>query len=517
MAVYKPFPHYVDFTDFTPVIPEIYWNVYSSEQRIRALCCEWVKLVAYVDGMAETVNNQYAIIKDMQERLPELVNEEVLAEIQRLVNSGEFKRLVEQAIADFEAEIRGDITTLNTGLSNEATTRANADGALGARIDNEEDARISADNALSNRITNLETEYAVFIGDSYLRGTGTTAGASGGNGFNSIGNGWGKYLAQILNMAEDNIYCIGAGSAGFVHVGTNGGGIGLTFEGMLDKAISEMTTAQRNATKYVVLVGGINDGADITSTAVNSFMTKLRNNFKNAKKYVGTNGGRWEAAYNRRTLSIEDNNTYAIMQGYSTAAGAAFMPLWKRFVFQDTLFNDDNIHLNDNGYGILGRQIYACMCGGEVVRAAGLNVWYDITPDTGNTINATRALKLDNEMNVTLCPRRLTYNGSNITSPTTLTTIGSIPRNLAPINSMQTVCLVQTPARDSSTVEGYYPATLSFARFNITTDGDLQVGCGFQMRNNSSSTGVPTYPGFNWVVPAGSNIYIPAMSWSISN
>lgn len=96
--IHNPFPRYVEFTDFTPVIPELYWNVYSSEERIRALCLEWVKLTAYVDDMAETVNDQYAIIQDMQERLPELVNEDVVAELNALVESGTIHDYIDEAV-----------------------------------------------------------------------------------------------------------------------------------------------------------------------------------------------------------------------------------------------------------------------------------------------------------------------------------------------------------------------------------------------------------------------------------
>lgn len=66
MAPIYPYPHYKDFTDFTPVIPELYWNVYSSEERIRALCTEWVKLTAYIDGLAGTVNDTNTIIKELE-------------------------------------------------------------------------------------------------------------------------------------------------------------------------------------------------------------------------------------------------------------------------------------------------------------------------------------------------------------------------------------------------------------------------------------------------------------------
>lgn len=158
-----PFPHYGDFTAFTPVVPELYWNVYSAEERVKALCMEWVKLTAFTDGMVDTINDQYDIIKQMQTDLPELVNEDVLAEIQRLIDSGEFKSYIDDAITDvyntlvaprqtafetsvvneqdaFEADIRQQISTFENDVTNDV---------------NGFDARLAVIKARVDEITNL--------------------------------------------------------------------------------------------------------------------------------------------------------------------------------------------------------------------------------------------------------------------------------------------------------------------------------------------------------------------------
>jgi hypothetical protein len=118
-----PFPHYGDFTAFTPVVPELYWNVYSAEERIKALCMEWVKLTAFTDAMVDTVNEQYSdlkadiqarydaldaavqniddVVTDMNERFPQLVNEQVNAEIRRLITSGEFQDILQAAVDEY--------------------------------------------------------------------------------------------------------------------------------------------------------------------------------------------------------------------------------------------------------------------------------------------------------------------------------------------------------------------------------------------------------------------------------
>lgn len=45
------------FTSFTPVVPEVFWNVYSSEQRYKYLC-EWLQaLTDYVETVVVEVND----------------------------------------------------------------------------------------------------------------------------------------------------------------------------------------------------------------------------------------------------------------------------------------------------------------------------------------------------------------------------------------------------------------------------------------------------------------------------
>lgn len=59
MASYLPgfnFPIYSGWTQYTPVIPKFYWDVYSAEQRLKQLCMNFDKAEHYLDYMAETFN-----------------------------------------------------------------------------------------------------------------------------------------------------------------------------------------------------------------------------------------------------------------------------------------------------------------------------------------------------------------------------------------------------------------------------------------------------------------------------
>ena len=49
-------PHFVDFTEFTPTIPKMYWDVKSQEQRIHLICENLHKLDCYSDFLGGKVS-----------------------------------------------------------------------------------------------------------------------------------------------------------------------------------------------------------------------------------------------------------------------------------------------------------------------------------------------------------------------------------------------------------------------------------------------------------------------------
>lgn len=49
-------PPFNCFTASPPVIPALYYDVYSQEERIKAICCEIEKLTQYSNLLAETIN-----------------------------------------------------------------------------------------------------------------------------------------------------------------------------------------------------------------------------------------------------------------------------------------------------------------------------------------------------------------------------------------------------------------------------------------------------------------------------
>lgn len=49
-------PLYTAFTQFTPVIPKFYWNVYSEEERYKVICKQLDKICAYANALGIQIN-----------------------------------------------------------------------------------------------------------------------------------------------------------------------------------------------------------------------------------------------------------------------------------------------------------------------------------------------------------------------------------------------------------------------------------------------------------------------------
>lgn len=81
-----PIPPFLYFTAFTPAVPNLYWDVYSEEQRYFALCEQFHKLVCYANTIAERLN---AITDEY-----------------------------EQAIADFKKEVQAQLDAQQTAFEN---------------------------------------------------------------------------------------------------------------------------------------------------------------------------------------------------------------------------------------------------------------------------------------------------------------------------------------------------------------------------------------------------------------
>ena len=101
MGSYLPglnFPIYSGWTQYTPVIPKLYWDVYSAEQRLKQLCLNFDKVEHYLDYIAKLMNEwNIEFSEEMQQEL---------TKIWEAVNNG-----LENAVHDWITENMNKIFT----------------------------------------------------------------------------------------------------------------------------------------------------------------------------------------------------------------------------------------------------------------------------------------------------------------------------------------------------------------------------------------------------------------------
>jgi len=74
LPVPGPIGTFAGFTASTPVLPAMYWDVYSAEQRWKTMCCNLKKLIEYSESIATEVNNISAGQTDLiEEKINELL------------------------------------------------------------------------------------------------------------------------------------------------------------------------------------------------------------------------------------------------------------------------------------------------------------------------------------------------------------------------------------------------------------------------------------------------------------
>lgn len=65
------FPGYLDFTTTAPVIPKLYWDVESQEQRWARICEQLGKVICYSDCLGKQLNVTMQDVQDLQSEFEE--------------------------------------------------------------------------------------------------------------------------------------------------------------------------------------------------------------------------------------------------------------------------------------------------------------------------------------------------------------------------------------------------------------------------------------------------------------
>lgn len=518
----------------TWAIPALYWDTFSQEQRIHAICRQLGKVVAYADYVGVNVDDIAARLKAIEDGE---LDEYIVAAIEEWFDDNQ--PAIMSAISQLETDVdeledrlpKSAFTSTNTvkkyvddAISAEASAR---DSAIDDLADIIPDSAFTSTNTvkkyvddaiedvegditdLFNAGASIIGDYAVFIGDSYLRGTGSTEGPIGGNGYGDIGNGWGRYLLTKVRLNAEKVMCIAGGGGGFVSLGVNGGGLGLNFSGMVSKASSLMTADEKARVRYVLVCGGINDGSDITLNSVTSTIDLIRTEFPKVPIHVFTNIG---TNATMRGLSTGQAKAYATIKQGCSIAGAAFHEMWPAFLnAPGTVINEDGIHPTTLGYRYFARAMDAMMNAGEIgslwmpqggfidaTAEEGVTFSYPLVYDGARNVKMQGAITLTSDFDVTAA------------SPTV---IGSIPALLAPKQSANYVCMVSYSVLDSSNVSHALIAPMIVEIVGQTSSGTGRIRVRRPLSTYTFPGITPTH--FGQPITEGATIYLPTIEWNL--
>lgn len=95
---------YGSYTAYTPALPQFYWDVYSSEQRIKHICYELDKVINYADMLGVNLNATHEDVVELQAEFEKFKDGEMLdfyeKQIQAWIDAN-MERLIEQSLVKF--------------------------------------------------------------------------------------------------------------------------------------------------------------------------------------------------------------------------------------------------------------------------------------------------------------------------------------------------------------------------------------------------------------------------------
>lgn len=95
-------PSYWGWTAYTPVIPKLYWDVYSQEERIKRLCKEYDKLTHYASMIAKTVNDLSNDVEATLDAFEKKLTEQLAAQDEKIA----------QQIAEQNAKVEAELAAM---------------------------------------------------------------------------------------------------------------------------------------------------------------------------------------------------------------------------------------------------------------------------------------------------------------------------------------------------------------------------------------------------------------------
>lgn len=305
-----------------------------------ALCALWKWLQ---DNVVTVINNNATVtenyIEDTDDKISELTH--FTEEIKNYVDNY-FNNL------DVQSEINNKLDAMVL------------DGTMDTIINQEIFGQINSDIAdMKIDIQDLQTEVSgandkvLFIGDSYLVGY---------NGSTNV-NSWGYYFKQAAGLDNTNSKILAESGAGFVKEG----GQDHTFLTLLQANIDNITN--KDDYKNIIVGAGPNDQSHATvaelTTAIGNFATYAKEQFPNAKIYVGVIGGIKNVGTS--TLASREKIWSITNQAVKASAqyGVNYLSGVNQVAHDYTNYGSDGIHFSQDGYQKLGYAMYESWSNGN--------------------------------------------------------------------------------------------------------------------------------------------------------
>lgn len=354
-------PPYPEFTVSPPVVPSLYWNVYSQEQRIKAICMELKKCIEYAEAcgketneIAQAVNDIYdgkldpvivaAVEEWFEENEPEIMDD--IQDLQDAVLALQGNFPVQTANID-------DLAVTDAKLASNSVTSAKiADAAITYDKLNA-DLKTSVDEVTKLKNNSFLAKNIICIGDSFGRGTGA------GDGGAPNDQGWPYYVNAYLRPSW--FLNVSNSAAGFVRAGHTAPYNGMNFLQQATYAYNnQLGDMNAEDIDIIIIGGGINDyEQNDTINAAYSTIRGIEALFPNAQIYY------FPLASGDQIFDAAHYNTLA-GECYGCAEGGAQVfntSMWWLFPYETRCSYGDGTHPNQQGYHFIGSFICASLSG----------------------------------------------------------------------------------------------------------------------------------------------------------
>lgn len=98
---YSMLPRFPWITQYTPVIPKLYWDVYSQEERIKWICQEYDRIIHYLYDVCKQTNTNTVDISELQQLFKQFqeghFDEYYMQQIQKWIDEN-FATILENAL-----------------------------------------------------------------------------------------------------------------------------------------------------------------------------------------------------------------------------------------------------------------------------------------------------------------------------------------------------------------------------------------------------------------------------------